>query len=59
MATGADSASYQFDHQPPEENTFHTPIERHAGSFNALFFDGHAQPCTIAEHFTYRHFFKE
>jgi prepilin-type N-terminal cleavage/methylation domain-containing protein/prepilin-type processing-associated H-X9-DG protein len=56
---GADSAYYQLDHQPPEENTFHTPIERHAGWFNALFLDGHAQPCTIATHFNARHFYKE
>ena len=55
---GADSAYYQFDHQPPEDNTFHTPIERHGESFNALFFDGHAQACTLEEHFTVKDFYR-
>ena len=55
---GSDSAYYQFDHRPPEDNTYHTPIERHGGSFNALFFDGHASPCTLKEHFTHKYFFR-
>jgi prepilin-type N-terminal cleavage/methylation domain-containing protein/prepilin-type processing-associated H-X9-DG protein len=54
---GSDSAYYQYNDRPPEDNTYHTPTERHAGFFNALFFDGHAQGCTLLEHFTSKHFF--
>ena len=55
-ASGADSAYIQLNHQPPEDNTYHTPTERHAGYFNALFMDGHAQPCTLDEYFNQSYF---
>jgi prepilin-type N-terminal cleavage/methylation domain-containing protein/prepilin-type processing-associated H-X9-DG protein len=54
---GSDSAYYQYKDRPPEDYTYHSPTERHAGFFNALFFDGHAQGCTLLEHFTSKHFF--